>query len=416
MNTIVIGAGAFGAWSAWFLSRRGHRVTLIDAYGPANPRASSADHSRVIRSGYGRDAVYSQWARDALRDWQWLSRETGRELVTASGALFLAPPGNDYLDATYATLTELGIDVARFTPDQLRARYPQMAIDGLGSAVFEPNAGIIRARAAVQALVTLMQERKAIEYRVARLASPEFTGTLSCELTTGEPLIADAVVCACGPWLPLLFPDVVGSRIRTTRQEVLYFGVPCGDDRFSVGQLPVWIDFEAGLYGIPDVDGRGFKVGIDRHGAPIDPDDAERLVDPETVRTTRRWLAVRFPALATAPLVDSHVCQYREYAQRRLHHRSTPARRAPVDCRRRLRPWLQTRTSRRPSCRRARRRRCDARAAFRVAEQGTHSKPRGVLVPHPPPLAKNSTRATARPRRSGQDSSAAKAGLRHPRP
>ena len=93
MNTIVVGAGAFGAWSAWFLSERGHRVTLIDAYGPANPRASSADHSRVIRSGYGRDAIYSQWARDSLRDWQWLSRETGRELVTISGALFMAAFG-----------------------------------------------------------------------------------------------------------------------------------------------------------------------------------------------------------------------------------------------------------------------------------------------------------------------------------
>jgi sarcosine oxidase len=310
MHAIVIGAGAFGAWSAWFLSERGHRVTLIDAYGPANPRASSADHSRVIRSGYGSDAIYSQWARDSLRDWQWLSRETGRELVTISGALFMAAPGNAYLGETYATLVELGIDVVRVECEQLGARYPQIATDGLGRAVFEPNAGVIRARAAVHALVALMRERNAVEYRVARLAPPQPTSTPRYQLTTGEALIADAVVCACGPWLPSLFPDAVGSRIRPTRQEVLHFGVPAGDGRFSLAQLPVWIDFEAGLYGIPDLDGRGFKIGIDRHGPAIDPDHAERLVDAEIVRNTRRWLARRFPAMAEAPLVDSHVCQY----------------------------------------------------------------------------------------------------------
>ena len=54
MKVIVIGAGVFGAWSAKFLADRGYGVTLIDAYGPANGRASSADHSRVIRAGYGR--------------------------------------------------------------------------------------------------------------------------------------------------------------------------------------------------------------------------------------------------------------------------------------------------------------------------------------------------------------------------
>ena len=55
MNICVIGAGVFGAWCAKFLADRGHRVTLVDAYGPANGRASSADFSRVIRSGYGPD-------------------------------------------------------------------------------------------------------------------------------------------------------------------------------------------------------------------------------------------------------------------------------------------------------------------------------------------------------------------------
>lgn len=307
----VIGAGVFGSWSAWFLAARGHRVTLIDAFGPANARASSADHSRVIRCGYGADAIYSRWAHQAFDDWHWLSTESGRALVERSGALFMGGAGNAYVDASLQTLRSLGIGCESLTPDQLAHRYPPIDAGGLGPTLFEHDAGAIRARAAVQALVTLLTDRTASEYRVARVApADESRAAAAFTLTTGASLDADVFVCACGPWLPSMFPAAVGPRIRPTRQEILHFGVPPGDSRFSLQQLPVWIDFDAGLYGIPDFDARGFKVGVDRHGPPIDPDRSDRFVEAQVVERTRSWLARRFPALGDAPLVDSHVCQY----------------------------------------------------------------------------------------------------------
>src|SRR5258708_11058675 len=54
-DVVVIGAGVFGAWTAWHLARRGRKVLLADAYGPGNSRASSAGESRIIRMGYGAD-------------------------------------------------------------------------------------------------------------------------------------------------------------------------------------------------------------------------------------------------------------------------------------------------------------------------------------------------------------------------
>jgi glycine/D-amino acid oxidase-like deaminating enzyme len=76
----------------------------------------------------------------------------------------------------------------------------------------------------------------------------------------------------------------------------------------------VWIDFASGLYGIPDLDSAGFKVGIDRHGCPIDPDTDDRLVTSAIVDETRAWLQRRFPRLGAAPLVDARVCQYENSA------------------------------------------------------------------------------------------------------
>jgi glycine/D-amino acid oxidase-like deaminating enzyme len=311
LQIAVIGSGVFGSWCAWFLAARGHRVTIIDGYGPANARASSADHSRVTRCGYGADEIYSRWARASLDDWHALAARAGRALVVQSGALFLGAPGDHYLAATQATLARIGVAVEALDQDALRSRYPQIATTGLGAAVFEPAAGVIRARAAVQSLVALMVDERRVQYRLARVAAPdESRSTARFLLTTGESVDADAVICACGPWLPTLLPTTVGNRIRPTRQEVLHFGVPAGDDRFSLARLPVWIDFAAGVYGIPDLDGRGFKIGIDRHGPVIDPDSLDRLVASELVDRTRRWLGERFPHLQEAPLLDVHVCQY----------------------------------------------------------------------------------------------------------
>ena len=48
----VVGAGAFGGWTAYHLLRKGYSVTLLDVFGPGNSRASSGGDSRVIRGIY----------------------------------------------------------------------------------------------------------------------------------------------------------------------------------------------------------------------------------------------------------------------------------------------------------------------------------------------------------------------------
>ena len=103
-RTVVVGAGVFGAWTALRLAEAGHAVTLIDAYGPANGRASSSDHSRVIRAGYGGDTIYSEWAAASLTDWESLARECSEPLVTRTGALFLGPPDHGSVSYTHLTL------------------------------------------------------------------------------------------------------------------------------------------------------------------------------------------------------------------------------------------------------------------------------------------------------------------------
>ena len=56
----------------------------------------------------------------------------------------------------------------------------------------------------------------------------------------------------------------------------MYFGPPAGDDRFGPRHTPAWVDFQAEVYGGPDLEGRGLRVGIDRHGLEFDPEVLKR--------------------------------------------------------------------------------------------------------------------------------------------
>ena len=101
----------------------------------------------------------------------------------------------------------------------------------------------------------------------------------SVQLEDGSTLNADVFVFACGPWLPGLFPEVLGNVITVTRQELLYFGTPPGEHRYDEGNFPIWADFGDKLwYGIPGNENRGFKVADGSFGPHFDPTNGERTV------------------------------------------------------------------------------------------------------------------------------------------
>ena len=311
MHVAVIGAGVFGAWTAHHLQAAGARVSIVDAYGPANPRASSGDHSRILRCGYGPDAIYTRMAWRSLQQWRELQRRLGANraaLWHRSGVLWLAPEGDSYVAATRTTLENERLPVEALTPKDLRQRFPHLDVSDLPGALLEPECGVLMARRAVRALVSELEQAGA---RYVRGCVQPPSGQMHVvRFDDGRALEADRFVFACGAWLPRVFPGLLAGRIRPTRQTVLYFGTLSGTDRFGPAHTPAWVDFSAGIYGVPDLEDRGLKVGIDEHGPSIDPDSDDRVADAAAVSRARDWLAQRFPALARAPIVETRVCQY----------------------------------------------------------------------------------------------------------
>ena len=314
MHVVVVGSGVFGVWTAHHLLARGATVTLADAYGAAHPRSSSGDETRIVRCGYGPDAIYSELARRSLDQWRALSDRAARPdaLWHPAGVLWMAAGADAYTAATRATLSRLNMPPEVLSRSEMGRRFPYLDTEGIEVTLLERDCGVVAARRAVRALVADLQQR-GVRLLSARIGTPE--GVVRALRTDdGTEVAGDGFVFACGAWLPRVFPGLLRGRIRPTRQVVTYFGTPPGDVRFTAARMPAWIDFPSGIYGTPDIDGRGVKVGIDEHGGPIDPDTDDRLPDRTAVDRARAWLARRVPPLAGAPVVETRVCAYENTA------------------------------------------------------------------------------------------------------
>jgi glycine/D-amino acid oxidase-like deaminating enzyme len=295
LECVVVGAGVFGSWSAKRLRESGRTVALVDAFGPGNAKSSSGGASRVIRMGYGADEIYTRWSMASLEAWKSQSPNFFRQ----TGVLWTAQPGHPHAEGSMAVFRRCGIRHEVLSAAELSRRFPAMSFDRETIGIFEPESGALLANQAVCAVAGA----DTIEGRVIPFREEGRLERLT--FTDGRTLVAEKFIFACGPWLSKLFPRAVGQRIRVTRQPLFYFEAPAAG-------LPVWLDFSdpRGPYTIPPLDGKGFKVALDRHGAAFDPDEGSRVVTEAETAAARQVLGERFPALSCAPVVETEVCQY----------------------------------------------------------------------------------------------------------
>lgn len=313
LHVVVIGAGAFGGWTALHLLRRGARVTLIDAWGPGNSRASSGGETRVIRGTYGPNQPYTAMSARALVLWKEHEERWHKKFLHRSGVLWMAAAGDDEFEkGSLPLLREAGIPYEELPVAEIHRRWPQINLEGVRWGIYEPECGFLAARNSCQAVVEGFIAEGG-EFRQAAVLSEELeSGKFDgLPLSDGSFIHADHYVFACGPWLGKLFPETIGDRVRPTKQEVFFFGTPPGDTSFDETRLPVWADHrDHFLYGIPANLGRGFKIADDTRGAIFDPTSGERTVSAENIRAMHEYIAFRFPKMKDAPLLETRVCQY----------------------------------------------------------------------------------------------------------
>ena len=283
-RAVVVGAGVFGAATARELDRRGWDVTVLEQFAPGNVLSGSGGDTRLLRFSHGDEDWYTLSARRSLELWRELERETGERLFEPVGVAWFSTRGDDFTYASEAAFTRLGITSERLTPREALRLYPSLGGGDLESVLFEPEAGVLYARAATRALAARLRVEPA-------------------RPTPAHPPRADAVIWACGSWLPKLFPGLVEQRI--VRRDVFFFGA--GGEWSGT---PGFCEYDGPFYGHGELGGLGMKVAPDNGVLEVDPDELERTLDAGQAALARAYAATRFPALANAPLLGGRVCQY----------------------------------------------------------------------------------------------------------
>jgi sarcosine oxidase len=319
-HVVVIGAGAFGGWTAYWLRVLGAQVTLVDAYGAGNTRATSGDETRGIRTAYGQRELWTRWASESIRRWkawdaEWSGALHQRHFFT-TGDLILRPEWDTFLEDTRATWEKVGVRYEVLTPEEVRYRWPQIELNDMGLGVYEPDAGVARSRRVCESVAEIVR-RMGGDIRIAQAAPGRRDGDrlLDVEMRPGERLGADAFVFACGVWLPKVLPEVMENRMRASMGNVYYLGTPPGDNRFTFPNMPSFN--VGGTTGWPALgpENRGFRVRFG--GRPQeDPDLSERIVHPDMFGGMRDYTAKWFPALADVPILETRACHYDQTVSR----------------------------------------------------------------------------------------------------
>ena len=317
-DVVVVGAGNFGAWTALNLQRGGMQVTLVDQYGPGNSKSASGGETRGVRSSYGGRQTGLQWAEWAIRsmqkwkDWDdeyWsallprLFYETGdltmREEMTAS------------MQGSMENWDLLGHPYEVLTPEEVRYRWPMIQTPDIGGVLYEPAAGVVRARRAIESVARVFQQEGGT-IKIAKAAPGQSEGRTqqSLQLTNGETLAAGRFVYATGAWFHLFLPELLGRRYSARAVgHVYYFATPAGDESYRWPNCP--------SYGVPGctgwpalpTDSRGFRIrtGGDRSN---NPDESIRWVPEERHARPREILSKFFPALADSIINETRACHY----------------------------------------------------------------------------------------------------------
>lgn len=309
----VIGAGAFGGWAASFLLQKKYHVTLIDAWGPGNSRASSGDETRVIRSTYGGNEIYFDLNIRALELWKEFEKRWQEKIFYNTGVLWLCHEENTpIVDDSIPFAKKHAVEYDYLSRGDLAKHYSLLETNDLHHAYYDPFGGYLKARKTCCHVNRSFTDAGGNYIQSYATPGPIRSGKMEYViLSDGSRLASDVYLFACGAWLGNLFPEVLGNVITCTKQEVYYFGVPY-DVVNEYDTFPVWVDVDGTdfYYGIPGNSNRGFKIGVDKRGEKFDPTDGERTIDPTVLADAKRFIAHRFPALEHAPLLENRVCPY----------------------------------------------------------------------------------------------------------
>lgn len=312
-DLIVIGAGVVGSATAYQAAKAGRRVLLLEQYAIDHGRGSSHGYSRIIRYAYDHPR-YVELARAAFAAWHDFEADSGETIYVRSGGLDVALPDEPLFVNMINSLTQQRIPHEVLDAGQLADLFPQFRLPDGMVALYQADAGVIRASRAVLAFVRRARDYGAeVRDNTPVTAIKPLADGVEVQTAAGT-FTAARLVIASGGWLrPMLQPLGLNLPLQPIAAQENYL-TPLGAlDEFAPERFPVWIahvqaEYGNILYGLPAIDGSGVKIGL-HSGPPLDPASPERVPDLELAGRMLQFARGFLPNAAGA-VTSSRVCIY----------------------------------------------------------------------------------------------------------
>ncbi len=174
-EVVVVGAGIMGSATAYALAREGRDVLLVEQFQIGHEQGSSHGRSRIVRLAYP-EVEFVELAKESFAGWRKLEQESGQTLLELNGLLEIveqpAQSSSDALDAA-------GAEYELLDAGSANRRWPVGVPDGW-TALFQPEAGIVRADLAHRAFIDRAVEEGAHVTEETRIESLDDTSSPTC--------------------------------------------------------------------------------------------------------------------------------------------------------------------------------------------------------------------------------------------
>lgn len=282
-NVVVVGGGAMGLATAWWLAPHAH-VVLLERFAPGHHRGASHGDERIYRHLHGERELV-ELAVGADEGWDRLARDSGKVLRHRVGCIEQLEP--DDLAARAEAAEVYGLAAEWVSATDAAVRWPGMRFGQ--DVLYQPDGGWVHASATLEALASLATGLGAeLRYETPVDALEVLDGGV--EVSTPDTTYrADVVVVTAGAWTEALLPDVELPPLLTTEEHVFFF-----EPRMA---LPTFLhDLGCVRYGLPGPSGH-YKVAEHHTGTVTTADTRTFAPDPERQSRMEAYVADWLPGL-----------------------------------------------------------------------------------------------------------------------
>lgn len=315
-DAIVIGAGAMGSAAAYYLSKRGQRVLLLEQFELDHRKGSSYGHSRIIRYCYDRPE-YVELAIDNYPLWFALQEELGETLYVKTGGFDFGPADDDRLQDTIAAINANNISYEMLSVEEAQYRFPQFSLNADFQVLYQSDGGFIKASKAVLAHITLAKARGATVKEHTAVHQIRVKRDSVEVATAGGSYYASKLIVTGGAWAKSLLAQTGIDLPLTPLRCQLNFLMPDDITTYDAENCPVWrahvrdlFSAPVYIYGLPSYDHTGFKIAWHGGQALNHPSETDYNPDDDNIHSLREFMRAHIPGVADAPLYDSRICLY----------------------------------------------------------------------------------------------------------